>query len=505
MKKIFIFSITLLYSLLIFTTTKDYTNDIKQLLIEERQNLDYSEYDLDSYVNDNDVLPTSAPSGSNIEINSPTKIEPHLKGRFPEYTNWTYYDAYQISDVTNENPREVYEYDDRIQYGKDYAFNQLGYSYDFIGCGPLAMIGVFDYFQRVRDYAPLMTNYSGNGRTDDHAAYLDGQYRRLTSTVILNVDVIPLGSFGTATLPGDFVSGANKIIEDHNLSQQISVSSKLYTSQETRVTKIKEHVEAGMPVVWWTGPNDGFFTNHYVNIYGYETWTALDENGDPIIHTMFLLRLNWGRAQGSTIYADEDALKGIGGLIFFEESYETVTIYPETFSTLQQQYFYTEQVASFQTTHPYKTAINFQTNRLRTGYINSTGITEQGDWFLTMSAKRENAGEAYMEFTFVKKIYGINIDLSLWSSLEGISSNNASVTLEIRVNGVWTTVHEFLSDSSFSKTRHLPSNHIFIFEDETEIEFVTNFRFRVVAPATGTSANHGRVVISNMFLLYEDF
>lgn len=450
-------------------------------------------------------MPTSAPSGSNIEINSPTKIKPHLEGRFSEYTNWVKYDDFQISDETTENIREVYEYDDRIQYGKEYAFNQLGYSYELIGCGPLAMIGVFDYFQRVRDYAPLMTNYSENGRTSDYQSYLDDEYRRLASTVILNVDVIPFGSNGTATLPGDFVLGANTIIEDHNLSQQISVTSRLYTSQETRVSKIKEHVEAGMPVVWWTGPNDGFFKNHYVNIYGYETWTALDENGAPVIHTMFLLRLNWGRAQNSTIYADEDALKGIGGLIFFEESYETVTIYPETFSTLQQQYFYTNQTASFQTNHPYKSPISFQTNRLRTGYINSTGITAEGDWFLTMSAKRQNAGEAYMEFTFPKKIYGINIDLSLWSSLEGISSSNAAVTLEIRVNGVWTTVHEFLSDSNFSKTRNIPSNHIFIFEDDTGIEFVTNFRFRVVAPATGTSMNHGRVVISNLFLLYENF
>lgn len=505
MKKIFIFIIIFFSAFTVYTFEKNNTSVINQLLIEERQSLDYSEYDLDSYVEEHNVLPANAPGGSNVEIDDPGKVQPHLEGRFPTYTNWSIFEEFKVSDVTLENPRDVKESDERIQYRKEYAFNQLGYSYEYIGCGPLAMIGVLDYFQRVRDYSPLMTNYSGNGRVDDYEAYLDGQYRRLASTVILNVDVIPLGSFGTATLPGDFVSGAEKIIDDHNLTQQISVTSKIYASQETRVAQIKNHVDLGMPVVWWTGPNDGFFTSHYVNIYGYETWTALDENGQPIIHTMFILRLNWGRDYDSWVYADEEALKAIGGLIFFKESYETVTIYPETFSTLQQQYFYTEQTASFQTSHPYKTPINFQTNRLRTGYINSTGITEQGDWFLTMSAKRENAGEAYMEYTFVKRIYGINIDISLWSSLEGINSNNASVTLEIRVGGVWTTVYEFLSDNSFSKTRHLPSNHIFIFEEETGIEFVTNFRFRVVAPATGASANHGRVVISNMFMLYEDF
>ena len=412
------------------------------------------------------------------------------------------YYQFEVKDLTYENPKEIRESDPDIQFGKEYAFNQLGWSYDYIGCGPLAMIGMFDYVQRVKDYSPLMLNFNGADRVSDSSNYLAGEFRRLSANVIETVEVIPFGPLGTATLPGAFTSGANEIIATSNLSQQLNVESKMFISHSTKVAEIKNHIDNGMPVVWWTGPNEGFYKNHYVNIYGYEVWTALDEVGNPVIHTMFILRLNWGRGYNSWAYADEDALKAIGGLIFFTETYQALTIYPETFSTMRQQYFYTVQSSDFLTSHPYKNDILFSTNRLRTGYINTTGITQLGSWYLTMSAKRENAGEAFMEFSFPMPIYGINIDLSLWSSLEGITANNSSVTLEVFNNGQWTTVYEFLSDPTFSKSKMLPSNHTFIFNDEVGIQSVSLFRLRVVAPATGSSSNLGRVVISDMFLLY---
>jgi len=65
MKKIF--TLLLLFILLYVSIhiIKNYDQIINQLIIDERINLDYSEINLDDYLKENNILPKSAPNGSN--------------------------------------------------------------------------------------------------------------------------------------------------------------------------------------------------------------------------------------------------------------------------------------------------------------------------------------------------------------------------------------------------------------------------------------------------------
>lgn len=43
-----------------------------------------------------------------------------------------------------------------------------------------------------------------------------------------------------------------------------------------------------MPVVWWSTNGTGDFSNHYMNIFGYEMWERKDSSGNTnIVKNLF--------------------------------------------------------------------------------------------------------------------------------------------------------------------------------------------------------------------------
>jgi len=127
-----------------------------------------------------------------------------------------------------------------------------------------------------------------------------------------------------------------------------------------------------------------------------------------------------------------------------------------------------------------------QTRRLRTGYIQ--------DNYLTLSAKRNNAGRAYLEYLCPFYVSKINWKMGLWSDNESLQ-RNSSIRLESFSNGEWVVARTFVY-SELSKNKDLLYDYTHTFSYGT-----TDFRFIVDTNAVENENNRGRLVIGNIDIL----
>lgn len=118
--------------------------------------------------------------------------------------------------------------------------------------------------------------------------------------------------------------------------------------------------------------------------------------------------------------------------------------------------------------------------RLRCGYIENR--------YVVLSARRENAGRAYLELTFARKIYSFMYSALWWSS----SENPVTATLSVQLQPtVWTEYRDFMSmDLPEGGTN--PYRELLYFPTG-----IRAFRFEVTAQATG-DRNKGRLCIDDI-------
>lgn len=122
--------------------------------------------------------------------------------------------------------------------------------------------------------------------------------------------------------------------------------------------------------------------------------------------------------------------------------------------------------------------------RLRCGYIS--------DSYLTMSAKRNNAGTAYLQYNFDYGIHSITYDLGLWSDNESLKLNS-SIRLEaLNSEGEWIIIRMFDPyNMSVDKDNLLTYTDV--------IPFLTySYRFIVETNMVQNENNRGRVVIGDI-------
>ncbi len=127
------------------------------------------------------------------------------------------------------------------------------------------------------------------------------------------------------------------------------------------------------------------------------------------------------------------------------------------------------------------------TNRLRCGYIS--------DNYLALSAKRNNAGTAYLEYHFDYAIYSITYDFGLWSDNESLIQNS-SIRLEaLDSSGDWHTIRTFdAHDMSTDKDNLLTYTDTIPFYSQA-------YRFIVETNQVQNENNRGRVVIGNISIV----
>lgn len=478
------------------------------------------------YYSDNKIMPKGNPpteaQGGRMRYQS--DVLNHLNKRFPGNT-WSFVPhlSKDVSFASGYNPVDVDENDLIIQQAK--AMSSIS-SYDYIGCGVLALVDQINYLANALGYNQFFTN--DNNTTEKRNLYIDifnkirsfpgnGEVAHYLNLMgidnLLGFTIDP--TMGTFVFPSDLISGARQLFLDYNINngvgheevdsngnykQLIKIHGDALPSTMSLDVKKQSLINAinkGMPVIWWTGENFGDpFDTHFMNIYGYEVYDGIDSTGYITQHTFFKVRVNWGWT--TCAYMDSDLLMGTCGLIFFEEQLPKVTVKPTDYGFPQQ---YNNSPITKNYTFGDTSLI---TRRLRTGYINEAGISGTGDWHITMSSKRMNAGLAYLEYEFSKKINFIYFDVRLWSQYEGLVFGPDRAALEYKdENGNWVEAINFFFSSQtdlyeFSYLKDRPDRYRFDFPYGT-----TTFRFISEASnPTNATTNKGRIVIGNLSVVF---
>lgn len=515
----FIIVLSILFSVIPLSVNYDSINNREYTMGNYQiNNPNWNNEKLEKYYIDNGILPATPPKGTTglLYENKYPSIYSHLDTRFPEYSSWVRenLESNWVSSTYGANPVETIEDGDELIIEAKSKSNIKDYKN--IGCGPLSVVTQLNYLATSAGYTQFYTIPNAYEQKVNLYTDVFNTIKTYPKEGLIGTSLEQLGfSFddGTFTFPNDLLNGINQILLDYNINNGIGAEEinpdgtykKLLTvtgdvipsvaSLSTKINKLKSSIDRGMPVIWWTTNDAGDFRNHYMNIFGYEMWTGIDEDGNEFSHLFFKVRMNWGY---DDVYMDSDLLNAINcGFIFFEETLPKITISPEDYG-FPQLY---NNFAVSKSLNLDGTPVTI--NRLRAGYINEKGISETGDWHITLSSKKKDAGKAYLEYQFDKSINFIYFDIRLWSSAEGINSANSEVKLEYKdLLGNWIEAINFFDSNQnmegFSNIKDKPDKYRYDFPYGT-----TSFRFiSTTKNPTNASTNKGRIVIGNIGIVF---
>lgn len=399
-----------------------------------------------------------------------------LNSAYPDYT-WS--QSYGLS--SKYVPIEM-KSTDFPQSDIEKAIEVSGVDSKYGGCGPIAMMGIFDYFARYLECSTIMNNPENSS---DRVI--------LATQVLEEVTTYEVGWQGdrqTLTFPWDYCSGFNKLMQDFDLPITASyvVSGIAGGHKDEYLSIVKDYLAKGFPVTMFVGINSysGVFSEHYVNVFAYEYWTGINNNGDIIEKCFFKTRLNLGTS--AVFYADSEILDyALCGIIYYDFDGGKGQVFTASdFSNLinestgNGQYFFYEKSA------PVTNSNNFTVNtvRLRCSYIENQ--------YLVLSANRLNAGEAYLEFDVGNDIHMLTFDMCLWSSSEGLIGEYVGVEYYDSSKNEWIVIKE-INPIYLSTFKPLMNNFVLGFPRN-----VSRFRFRVLKSNPTVSQNKGRVVLDNI-------
>jgi len=307
------------------------------------------------------------------------------------------------------------------------------------GCGPLALYSMLEY---LADYFWLDNLKFDANR---YESYINLASNVITSTKTYSIDD------QTLTSPKDMVYSFNKVMttSDYNNVLSATLHQDLQNYIPDTISMFKTSIDKGLPVIWWCHLDDNAIYNHYLVIYAYENWTAIDQNNNEITYPVFKVRYNLPN-MNQEYYIFPEMLSYTNGAIVFDY-HKSLFRYNDNDITSQQYYPYSPIQYSLMKN-------NQQVNGsfLRTGYITDT----ESNQHLVMSPRRINAGQSYITFHFPNTIRHLYTYLSLWSSSEYLDYIDDSFYIEILdVNGIWVKndaipIHLLTSDRSDPKYYH---------------------------------------------------
>lgn len=112
-----------------------------------------------------------------------------------------------------------------------------------------------------------------------------------------------------------------------------------------------------------------------------------------------------------------------------------------------------------------------------------------------MSAKRNNAGIAYLEYDLNQFVNGINYQLALWSDDESLIKDSYIALEYFDSNGTWVKAKEFYA-------KEMGQNKDSLINYSTKFDsFTSKIRFIVKTNAVANENNRGRVVIGRVEFL----
>ena len=448
---------------------------------------DYEKYLATQVEQNNSTLEKGKGDGNDGSISdSITNVENYLNDNYSEY-DWIRDDEQcaLTSDVSNSIPIEM-QSTYFLASDIESAIIAAGVENETLygGCGPIASLGIMDYFARYLGYDEII---------DDPT---DSAKRVILATEVLSNTHFSIfgGQYNTLVWPWDYSSCFNTVMTNHGLSNIISAVDQwtLFGGQQANYwNQIVENIDNGLPVTLFTGLDcgDGDFSKHYTNIYGYETWTGIPNNdGEKLTKTFIKARLNWGRSL-EEYYCDADILNcGQLGIITYDVNYSNnYSFYDHDFAEEfvndaggGQYFFYTisEPVSL-------SNGKILQTTRLRTSYIENE--------YLILSPNRKDAGTAYLDITFPNHVSKLLFTASMWSDLEGAINEDFKVQY---YDGGWID-HISINPYDLSTLKSYPNSFQILFPKDTN-----RIRFYATHSSPSGDRNKGRICLDNFLVEY---
>ena len=168
-------------------------------------------------------------------------------------------------------------------------------------------------------------------------------------------------------------------------------------------------------------------------------------------------------------------------------TYTTTDIYPGDYG-IASQYNSTNSNTSF-----LEENVNIEINYKRVAYIENS--------FISLSARKANEGEAYIEYWFSHRVRKISFDISYYSYSDVLSNNNSTAVLwvlkyDTNSNSFYWHSCLDLINENISNSTNSPTRFDLNFIDEE----IYGIQFETTAPATG-SYDSGRVCIQNITII----
>lgn len=440
--------------------------------------------DWDDYSHYLSSLPLSVSSGkgdgeTGYVSDSIEDIKSHLERQYPGY-DWVRYDdkCALTSDVSGQIPIEMqsdYFPKDDIQAAIDLAGVRDKTSYG--GCGPIAMMGILDYFARYLGYDEIMEDPTNSE-----------QRIALAAEILSRANIIPLFGDNTFLYPTHYNDCFDIMMYNRDMLDVLNANDTFNMHggwKSVYWNQIVENIDKGLPVTMCTGLmcGEGSFAKHYTNIYGYETWNGISNDGGEKMTKEFVkARLNFGLP--GEYYCDADILDCAQvGIITYNVDYDfkysfSASDFDDYFENDEGggQYFFDPKSISLYVPDGWL----LETERLRTSYIENQ--------YLVLSPNRKNAGIAYLDILFTHDLKRLSFDASMWSSKEGVANEDFVVQY---YDGGWKD-HIVLDLSKLSKIKDNPDSFVALFPENTR-----RIRFYATHRNPSGSRNKGRVCLDN--------
>ena len=361
---------------------------------------------------------------------------------------------------------------------------EIGFPSTYGGCGPIAMMGIFDYFARYLNF----TQIESNPNSDDCKHDIANQV--LSNSYTIDLSLFTPGQPSTFMPPWSYKAAFDAVTNNKDVSDYL-ICNYIFTlfggHMDYYWENIVSYIDKGIPVTLMTSNLSGGpeFGSHYTNIFGYDIVHFDDHNGHTGNMRFLKARVNRYNDADKFFYCDARILNDpLIGIVTYDMPVNSITHLnaSDTANVFVNangggQYFYYPKVSDLvldNETH--------STWRLRTSYIENQ--------YLVMSPKKEGAGTAYLGLAPFGRPKFLKFDAGLWSNAESIYGEKFFIRVA-RPGVGWINLVEF-DLTKFSTKENMKTYWVTIPHGSTFIEFYATHDY-----PTGTW-NKGRIVLDHI-------
>ena len=406
----------------------------------------------------------------------------YLNNNYPDY-NWKLMVSKSTEDISGTKPIEMKNSDLFPMSDIEKAVKITGVPSSYGGCGPIALMGILDYFSRYRGYKEIMNNpYSEDDRV------------KMAVEVLNESNTFEF--FGsTVMLCSSYVSAFNNLMELYGLDGVIEAEGYFnlgFDLYHNYWNIVVENVDKGIPLTFMTSglSGEGDFGGHYTNVFGYETWVGYHKETNERVEKNFIIARPNLYTTDVVEYCDAMIFNDLYiGLITFNINYNccsqiNASDFAQEFvnnSGDGQYYFYNKSTEV--TTSGGET---LHTNRLRASFIENQ--------YLVLSPNRVNAGTAYIDIEFEHSVEKMVFDAALWSNNEGVAGQKFEI--QYYSDGKWETARTI--DLYKMNTKNIGMNSYLVLFPKT----TKRIRFITIKQNPQIDRNKGRIVLDRIKIYY---